>query len=146
MSLLFGESGLLSFSILAFWHDRQSPLFLASEGGVLDGNGFEVVVGGVDNKRGSSPETIYSRDGTGMYTVNLEIGVIVEVDEIGVSLSEFSKGSSSFELFLESILPLLSVIIEGEVVSNSPGVSRRRVVVIVDEATYGGQTILSLSN
>ena len=54
LSLLFGESGLLSFGIFAFWHDGQSPLALASERGVLDGDGFEILISDVDGERGST--------------------------------------------------------------------------------------------
>ena len=57
MSLLFGESGLLSFGVLAFWHDGQSPLVSTMRRGVgmvLDGDGFEVVVGDVEGKWGYS--------------------------------------------------------------------------------------------
>ena len=52
LSLLLGESGLLSFGIFAFWHDGQSQLVLASEGSVLDGDGFKVVIGHVEGKGG----------------------------------------------------------------------------------------------
>ena len=61
LSLLFGESGLLSFGIFTFGHNRQSPLVLASEGGVLERDGFEVVVSDVDDEGGSSPKVVYSR-------------------------------------------------------------------------------------
>ena len=57
MSLLLGESGLLSFSVLTFWHDGQLPLILTMRRGVgvvLEGDRFEVVVGNVEGKRGYS--------------------------------------------------------------------------------------------
>ena len=57
MSLLFGESRLLSFGVLSFWHDGQSPLVLAVRRGVrmiLEGDWFEVSVGDVDGKGGYS--------------------------------------------------------------------------------------------
>ena len=139
MSLLFGESGLLSFGIFTFWHDGQSPLVLASERGVLEGDGFEVSIGDIKSKGGSSVVTIDTGEGTGANTMDLEVGVVVEVDKVGMALGELSKGSCSFILFLESLFPLLTVMIEGEVVADSPGVSRGRVVVVVDEAAYDGQ-------
>ena len=57
LSLLFGESGLLSFGIFAFWHDGQSPLVLTMRGSVgvvLEGNRFEIMIGDVEGKRGYS--------------------------------------------------------------------------------------------
>ena len=54
MSLTFGESRLLSFNVLSLMHGGQSPLVLASERGVLEGDGFEVVVGDVEGERGDS--------------------------------------------------------------------------------------------
>ena len=57
MPLLLGESGLLSFSVLSFWHDEQSPLVLAMRRGVrviLEGDWFEVTIGNVDSERGYS--------------------------------------------------------------------------------------------
>ena len=63
-----------------------------------------------------------------------------------MSLGELSKGSCSFILFLESLFPLLTVMFKGEVMADSPGVSRRRVVVVVDEAAYGGQVTSSLDS
>ena len=61
LSLSFGESGLLSFNILSFMHDGQSPLVLASERRVLDGDRFEVMISDVESEGGSSPKTIYTR-------------------------------------------------------------------------------------
>ena len=55
MPLLFGESGLLSFSVFAFWHDGHSPLVLTMRRGVgmvLERGRFEVVVGNVDSEGG----------------------------------------------------------------------------------------------
>ena len=68
--------------------------------------------------------TFYKGARAGAYTMNLEVGVVVEVYEVGVSLGELSKGGCSFILFLESLFPLLTVMIEGEVMADSPGVSR----------------------
>ena len=76
----------------------------------------------------------------------MEVSVVVEVDKVSVSLGERSKGGCSFILLLESFFPLLAVVIEGEVMADSPGVSRGRVVVVVDEAAYGGQITSSLGN
>ena len=41
--------------------------------------------------------------GTGANTTNLEIGIFVKVYEVGVSLGEAGKGSSSMELCLELV-------------------------------------------
>jgi hypothetical protein len=146
LSLLFGESGLLSFGVLALWHNGQSPLVLASEGSVLEGDGFEISVGDVEGEGVSFSIAFYKGAGTGANTTNLEVGVVVEVNEVGVSLGELSKGGCSFILLLESLFPLLTVMIEGEVMADSPGVGRGGVVVVVDEATYDGQIISSLDN
>jgi len=127
-------------------HDGQSPLVLASERRVLDGDGFKIMVGDVDDEKGSSPKTVYARERTGANTTNLEVSIVVEVNEVGMSLSEFSKGGCSLKLLLESVLPLLSMVVESEVMSDSPGVSRRRVVIVVNEAAYGGQIISSLNS
>ena len=100
MSLLFGESGLLSFGVFAFWHDGQSPLVLASERCVLEGDGFEVSIGDIEGEGVSLSVAFYEGAGTGTDTTNLEIGIVVEVYEIGMSLGEAGEGSSSMELCL----------------------------------------------
>ena len=84
--------------------------------------------------------------GTRAYSTDLEVCVIVEVNPVGVSLGELSKGGCLFILLLESLFPLLTVMFKSEVVANSPGVSRRRVVVVVDEAAYDGQITSSLNS
>ena len=61
MSLLLGESRLLSFGVFAFWHDGQSPLVLASEGRVLEGNRFEVTVGDIEGEGMSFSVAFYKR-------------------------------------------------------------------------------------
>ena len=63
-----------------------------------------------------------------------------------MSLGELSKGSCSLILFLESLFPLLTVMIKGEMMADPPSVSRGGVVIVVDEAAYGGQVISSLGN
>ena len=68
---------MLSFGVLTFWHDGQSPLLLASERSVLDGDGFKVVVSDVEDKRGSFTISIYVGEGTGAYATDLEVGVVV---------------------------------------------------------------------
>ena len=60
LSLLFGETGLLSFGVLSFVHSGWLPLFSASENRVLDGDGFEVAVSGVNDEGSDSKEAIYS--------------------------------------------------------------------------------------
>ena len=91
---------MLSFGILAFWHDGQTPLVLASERGVLDGNGFEVTVGDIEGEGMSFSIAFYKRAGTRTDTTNLEVGIVVEVYEVGMSLGEAGEGSSSMELCL----------------------------------------------
>ena len=117
-----------------------------SERGVLEGDGFEVSIGDIEGKGGSSVVTIDTGKGTGANTTDLEVGVVVEIDKVGMALGELSKGSCSFILLLESFFPLLTVMIKGEVMADSPGVGRGRVVVVVDEAAYGGQVISSLDS
>ena len=103
MSLLLGESGLLSFGVLAFWHNGRSPLVLASEGSVLERDGFKVTIGDIEGKGGSSVVTIDTGEGTGANTTNLEVGVVVEIDEVGMALGELGEGSGSVELCLELV-------------------------------------------
>ena len=103
LSLLFGKLRLLSFSVFAFWHDGQSPLVLASEGSVLEGDGFKISVGDVEGKGVSLPIAFYEGAGTWADTTNLEVGVVVKVYEVGVSLGEAGKGSSSMELCLKLV-------------------------------------------
>ena len=45
---------------------------------------------------------------TGTDTANLEVGIVVEVYEVGVSLGEAGEGSSSMELCLELVDVVLS--------------------------------------
>ena len=104
MSLLFGESGLLSFRVFALRHDGQSPLVLASEGGVLDRDGFEIVVGGVENEGGSSTISIYTGKRAWSDTTNLEVGVVVEVDPVSMLLGKGGKCRGGLELFGKSFL------------------------------------------
>jgi len=112
----------------------------------LDGDRFEVTVGDIEGEGMSFSIAFYKRAGTRTDTTNLEVGIVVEVDEVGVSLGELSKGSCSFILFLESLLPLLAVMIKGEVMADPAGVGRGGVVVVVDEAAYDGKIISSLRN
>ena len=115
--------GMLSFGVFAFRHDGQSPLVLASEGRVLEGDGFKVTVGDIEGKRVSFSIAFYEGTGSRSDPLELEVSVVVEIDEVGVSLGKLSKGSCSFILLLESLFPLLTVMVEGEVVADSPGVS-----------------------
>ena len=77
---------------------------------------------------------------------NLEVGVVVEIDEVGMALGESGKGSSSVELCLELIHVVLAKF--EEIVGTADGgvVSHGRVVIIVDKATYDGQIISSLDS
>jgi len=68
---------------------------------ILEGDGFEVVIGDVEGKRGYTKQTIYLGTGTGADATNLEVGVVVEVDEVGVSLGETGECSGSVELCFE---------------------------------------------
>ena len=56
------------------------------------------MVRGVDDKGGNSKESIYSGQGTGANTTNLEVGVVIEVDKVGMSLGELGEGDCLFEL------------------------------------------------
>ena len=91
LSLLFHETGLLSVGVLVFRHSGWLPLFLASGDRVLEGDGFEVVVSDVKNERSPSPKTIYYGEGTWTYSSNLEIGIIIEETEVGVSLGKLGQ-------------------------------------------------------
>ena len=77
---------------------------------------------------------------------NLEVGIVVEVDEVCVSLGESGECSSSEELCLELVYVVLSKLKEVVGTADGRGVSRGRVMIIVDEATYDGQIISSLGN
>ena len=76
----------MSFDIFGFMHDGQSPFVLASKRSVLDRNGFEVVVSDVESEGGSFPKAIYLGERTGAYTTDLEVGIIVEINPVGVTL------------------------------------------------------------
>ena len=136
----------MSFGVLAFRHDGQSPLVLASERGVLEGDRFEITVGDIEGE--GVPLSVTFNEGARSWSdsAKLEVGIVVKVNEVGMALGELPKGSCSLILLLESLFPLLSVMVEGEVMSDSPGVGRGRVIVVVDEAAYGGQIILSLDS
>ena len=136
---MFGELGLLSFGILAFWHNRQSPLVLVSEGSVLKGNGFEVMVSDVKYEGSSSPKSIYLGKGAGVDSLNLEVGVVVEETEVGVSLGELGKGGSFLELVSEFGSVVMTKLMEVIGVADRQCVGCRGVMIIVDEATYDGQ-------
>ena len=58
-SSLFFLSRLLSFSVFSFRHSGWLPLFSASENRVLNRDGLEVAVGGVDDEGGDAEEAIY---------------------------------------------------------------------------------------
>jgi len=76
VSLLFGELRLLSFGVFVFWHDGANHhSSWRQRGEYWYGIGFEVVIVTVDDERGSSPETIYAREGAQVYTMNLEVKV-----------------------------------------------------------------------
>ena len=64
----------------------------------MDGDGFKVVIGGVEDKGGDTEESIYSGQGTGANTTDLKVCVIVKVDPIGVSLGELGEGDCFLEL------------------------------------------------
>ena len=99
LSLTFGGSRLLLFDILSFMHDGQSPLVLASERSVLDGDRFKVVVCDIESEWGSSPKAVYVRDGARANTTDLKVGVVVEGAEVSVGLGECPKGGCSLKLF-----------------------------------------------
>ena len=149
MSLLLGESGLLSFGILAFWHDGQSPLVLAMRRGVrviLEGDRFEVSIGDIEGEGVSLSVTFYEGTRAGTYTTNLKVGIIVETNPVGVALGESGKGSCSVELCLELVYVVFAEFEKVVGTMDGGGVSRGRVMVIVDEATYDGQIISSLDS
>ena len=76
--------------------------------------------------------------GTRTDTTNLEVGVVVEVDEVGMSLGESGKGGGSMKLCFELIDVVFAELEEVVGASDSGGVSRGGVMVIVDKATYDG--------
>ena len=55
------------------------------------------MVSDIKNEGGSSPKTIYSGEGTGTNSLNLEIGIVVEEAEVSVSLGKLGKGNSFLE-------------------------------------------------
>ena len=64
----------------------------------MDGDGFKVMIGDVDNEGSSSPKAIYSGDKTGMNLPNLKIRIIVQEGEVHVSLGKLGEGDSFLEL------------------------------------------------
>ena len=88
---------MLSFSVLSFRHSGWLPLFSTSENRVLDRDGFEVVIGGVEDEGGDTEETIYLGQGTRTNTTDLEIGIVVKVDPVGMLLGELSEGNCFLE-------------------------------------------------
>ena len=116
-----------------------------SESSVLDRDRFEVVVGGVEDERGAAEEAIYSGQGTGTNTTNLEVGIVVEVDPVGVSLSELGEGDCFLEFVTEFVGNVFVFLVKEVEVFCSPRVGGGRVVVVSDGATYDGQLLLRLS-
>jgi hypothetical protein len=112
----------------------------------LDRNGFEVVIGDVEDEGGDTEQEIYSGEGTRAYTTNLEIGIVVEIDPVGVSLGKSGKGFGSVEFCFELVHVVFTELEEIVGTVNGGGVSRGRVMIIVDEATYDGQIISSLDS
>ena len=86
------------------------------------------------------------RAGAGANTMNLEVGVVVEVDEVGMALGESGEGSGSVELCFELIHVVLAEFEKVVGASDGGGMSRGGVMIIVDEATYDGQIISSLDS
>ena len=81
-----------------------------------------------------------------MDATNLEVGIVVKVDEVCVSLSEVGKSLGSMELGLELIDVVVVKLEEVVGTADAGGVSHGRVMIIVDETTYDGQIISSLGN
>ena len=77
---------------------------------------------------------------------NLEVGIVVEVYEVGMSLGQAGEGSGSVELGLELIDVVLAELKEVVGTADRRGVCRGGVMVIVDKATYDGQFISSLDS
>ena len=84
--------------------------------------------------------------GAGAYTTDLEVGIVIEIDPVGVSLGKLGKGSGSVELCFELVHVVLAEFEKIIGASDGRGVSRGRVMVIMDEATYDGQVISSLDS
>ena len=55
------------------------------------------MVGGVEDEGGDTEETIYSGQGTGANTTDLEIGIVVEVGPVSMSLGELGEGDCFLE-------------------------------------------------
>ena len=112
----------------------------------MEGDGFEVTVGDIEGEGVSFSVAFYQRAGTGTDTTNLEVGVVVEVDEVGMSLGESGESSCSMEFCLELVDVVFSELEKIVGTADSGGVSHGRVMVIVDEVTYDGQIISSLDS
>ena len=56
------------------------------------------MVSGVEDEGGDAEEAVYSGQGTGANTTNLEIGVVIEIGPVGMSLGELGEGDCLFEL------------------------------------------------
>ena len=136
---------MLSFSVLSFRHSGWLPLFSASENSVLDRDRFEVAVGSVDDKGGDTEESIYSGQGTGMNTTDLEIGIVVEVDPVGMSLGELGEGNCFLELVTEFVGDVFMFLVKEVEAFSSPRVGGGGIVVVSDGAAYDGQLFLRIS-
>ena len=84
--------------------------------------------------------------GTRANTTNLEVGIVVEVYEVGMSLGEVGESSGLVELGFELVDIVFAEFEKVIGPMNGGGMSCGRVMIIVDEATYDGQIISSLDS
>ena len=103
------------------------------------------MVGSVDDEGGYTEETIYLGQGTGANTTNLEIGIVVEVDPIGMSLGELGESDCFLEFVTELVSNVLMFLVEEVEAFSSPRVGGGGVVVVSDGAAYDGRLFLRLS-
>ena len=111
----------------------------------MDGDGFEVAISGVDDERSNSKEAIYSGQGTGANTTDLEVGIVVEVDPVGMSLGELGEGDCFLEFVTKLVSDVFVFLMEEVEAFSSPRVSGGGVVVVSDRAAYDGRLFLRLS-
>jgi len=78
-----------------------------------------------------------------VYSTDLKVGVVVEVDPVGVSLGELGEGSGFLKLSFELVNIAFSKLKEVIGTSNGRGVSHGRVMVIMDEATMVADYFIS---
>ena len=83
--------------------------------------------------------------GTGANTTDLEVGIVVEVDPIGMALGELGESNCFLEFVTELVGNVLVFLMKEVEAFSSPRVGGGGVVVVSDGVTYDGRLFLRLS-